>query len=62
MQIPFDLVVWNAEECAAYLRQAPATFLKRTQYAEGFPPRLPIPGQPRWQAAAVTAWALGKAA
>lgn len=60
MTVPFELVVWSAEECAEYLRQAPATFLKRTQHIPGFPARLPIPGQPRWQAQAVAEWALGR--
>ena len=55
---PFDKVIWTAEECAEYLRQEKATFLKVTQYRPGFPPRLHIPGQPRWRAAAVTDWAL----
>ena len=57
-EIPFDRVIWDAEECAAYLRQEKASFLKRTQWRSGFPARLSVPGQPRWQALAVTEWAL----
>lgn len=62
MTVPFDVLIWSAEECAEYLRQEKSTFLKRTQFLPGFPARLPIPGQPRWQAKEVAAWALGKAA
>ena len=58
--VPFDRVIWDAEDCANYLKVEKMTFLKRTQYAEGFPDRLPIPGKPRWRAAAVTQWALGE--
>lgn len=54
---PFDRVIWSAEQCAEYLEQSKATFLKRTQYLPGFPKRCPIPGQPRWPALAVTQWA-----
>lgn len=56
--IPFDRVIWDAQECAGYLRQEKSTFLKRTQFLDGFPARLDIPGQPRWQALAVTEWAV----
>jgi hypothetical protein len=58
--IPFDRMIWNGEECAAYLGQSYSQFMKRTQHLEGFPKRCPIPGQPRWSAKAVTAWALGE--
>lgn len=58
MTVPFDRVIWDAAECAAYLGQEKATFLKRTQWATNFPARCPIPGQPRWPAKAVTEWAL----
>ena len=57
-QIPFELVIWTAEECAAYLREEKSTFLKATQFAAGFPARCPKPGQPRWPAIAVCEWAL----
>ena len=57
---PLERQVWTAEECAAYLRQEKATFLKGTQYLPGFPKRCPIPGQPRWPAWPVTQWALGE--
>lgn len=57
--IPFDQVIWDANECADYLRQSYSTFIKRTQYLPGFPARCQIPGQPRWPAMRVTQWALG---
>jgi hypothetical protein len=59
MTVPFDRVIWNAEQCAEYLGQKYSTFIKRTQYLPEFPARCPIPGQPRWPAQAVTDWALG---
>lgn len=58
--IPFDRVIWSAQQCADYLGHSYSQFTKRTQYAEGFPKRCPIPGYPRWRAQAVTAWALGE--
>lgn len=57
---PFDRVIWSAQDCADYLGQSYSQFTKRTQYLPGFPGRCPIPGQPRWRAQAVTAWALGE--
>lgn len=59
MNIPFDRQLWSGQDCADYLGQAYSTFMKRTQYLEGFPARCKIPGQPRWRAKAVTDWALG---
>lgn len=56
---PFEVQIWDANQCANYLGQSYSTFIKRTQYAPGFPARCPIPGQPRWPAKAVTDWALG---
>lgn len=58
MDIPFDRQIWTAQQCADYLGQSYSQFTKRTQYRKGFPPRCPIPGQPRWSALAVTGWAL----
>lgn len=55
--IPFELVIWDAAECAAYLRQERSSFLKRTQFRDGFPRRLDLPGHPRWLAIEVTAYA-----
>lgn len=58
--IPFDRVIWSAQQCADYLGESYNQFVRRTQYAEGFPKRCPKPGQPRWRAQAVTQWALGE--
>ena len=58
--VPFDRVIWDARQCAAYLGQEKSSFLKRTQFAPGFPKRLPIAGQPRWSALEVSDWAFGK--
>lgn len=61
MTIPFDRVIWDAGECAEYLRESRAEFLRKTRYAEGFPAE--IPSKPRrWRAIEVTAWALGESA
>lgn len=55
---PFDLVIWNAQDCADYLKESKDYFLSHTRWKDGFPPE--IPGKPkRWRAAAVAAWALG---
>lgn len=60
LNVPFELQVWSAERCAAYLEQEKSTFLKRTQFVAGFPARLGIPGQPRWSAKEVAEWALSR--
>lgn len=57
--VPFDRQIWTGQQCADYLGQSYSQFMKRTQFAPDFPKRCPIPGQPRWQAQAVTDWALG---
>lgn len=56
--VPFDRVIWSAEQCAEYLGQEKASFLKRTQWRPGFPARLEKHKQPRWKAIEVTEWAL----
>lgn len=56
--VPFERVIWSAEQCAGYLGKEVKVFY-RMQYLPGFPARLPIPGQPRWRALDVTNWALG---
>ena len=55
--IPFDRVIWNAQQCADYLDQTRQEFLRTTRHAEGFPKELP--GRPRhWRALEVSNWAL----
>lgn len=60
LNVPFDRVIWTAEQCAQYLSQSYSQFMKRTQFETGFPPRCPLPGQPRWRAQAVADWAIGQ--
>lgn len=38
MTVPFDRVIWDAQECAEYLRLSYKTFVQKTQFLEGFPP------------------------
>lgn len=57
--VPFDLVIWNADECAAYLKLSTSRFLRTTRYADGFPQALKMDGHPKWQAIRVCEWALG---
>lgn len=71
-EIPFDRVIWNAEDCARYLGVSKTHFLQAIRHAQGFPKPLPIPPypvggkvrtmDPRWSAVAVTGWALGETA
>jgi uncharacterized membrane protein YjdF len=57
MTIPFDRVIWNAQQCADYLGQSRQEFLRLTRHKQGFPSELV--NRPRhWQALAVTEWAL----
>jgi hypothetical protein len=58
MTVPFELVIWDAGDCAEYLKESRPEFLRKTRYAQGFPAE--IPSKPRrWRAVEVTAWALG---
>lgn len=61
MDIPFDRVIWDAADAAAYLKQSKAYFLRVTRYAAGFPEPIPSSdgGRPKWRALAVSEWALG---
>lgn len=57
MTVPFDRVIWNAQECADYLKQSRQEFLRLTRHRPDFPRELQ--NRPRhWQAVAVTEWAL----
>jgi hypothetical protein len=57
MTIPFDRVIWNAQDCADYFKQSRQEFLRQTRHGTGFPKELPA--RPRhWRALEVTNWAL----
>lgn len=57
MNVPFEYVIWNAQQCADYLGKDKATFLKRIQWQAGFPQRSQMEGHPRWNAKQVVEWA-----
>jgi hypothetical protein len=57
LSIPFDKVIWNAQDCADYFKESRQEFLRTRRHKQGFPPELencPL----RWSAVAVTEWAL----
>ena len=55
---PFEYLVWDAGDCAEYLKESRDYFLSHTRYKDGFPSE--IPGKPkRWRAIEVAGWALG---
>lgn len=57
MTVPFDLVIWNAQQCADYLGQSRQEFLRITRHKDSFPPELA--NRPRhWRACRVAEWAL----
>lgn len=57
MTVPFDRVIWSAQQCAEYLGQVRQEFLRITRHRPDFPKELV--NRPRhWQALAVTQWAL----
>lgn len=57
MTVPFDRIIWNAQQCADYLGQSRQEFLRITRHRPDFPRELQ--NRPRhWQALAVTEWAL----
>lgn len=59
MNVPFDRVIWGAQECADYIGLSRQEFLRTIRHKPDFPRELPnLPR--RWQAIAVTEWALGK--
>lgn len=61
--IPLHVDLWSAAEIAAYLKMTPRHILERYAPRPDFPKaiRLPAqsggPGQPRWKASEVIAWA-----
>lgn len=57
MNIPFSLVIWDAQDCADYFHESRQEFLRTRRHKEGFPAQ--IPGRDRmWRAVEVTNWAL----
>jgi hypothetical protein len=57
MSIPFDRVIWNAQDCADYFKESRQEFLRLRRHAPGFPKE--IPAKPRhWRAVEVSNWAL----
>lgn len=56
--VPLEFQVWDARDCADYLKESAPYFLRVTRCKDGFPPPLPNFKQPRWSAIAVIKWAL----
>lgn len=57
MTVPFDREIWNAQDCADYLKQSRQEFLRITRHSNGFPRELTT--RPRhWRALEVSNWAL----
>ncbi len=55
-----DEAVWDAGECAGYLRLSRKHFLRKIRFRDDFPKQLPwsVGGHPRWAAKDVKNWAL----
>lgn len=57
--VPFEFVVWNAQQCADYLGISKSRFLRYSRYNQGFPQEVTREKErPRWRAADVVAWRL----
>ncbi len=57
MTVPFDRLIWNAQDCADYFKETRPEFLRTRRHKPGFPKE--IPGRERhWRALEVTNWAL----
>lgn len=57
--IPFEYLIWDAEDCAQYFRQSKEHFLRHTRHSEGFPSPVSRDDQrPRWRAKSVAEWAV----
>lgn len=57
--IPFDYVLWDAEDCAVYFKISKDLFLRKKRHQPGFPS--PVSGDnelPRWSAKQVAEWAV----
>lgn len=61
--IPLDKRLWNADDCAAYLRETTKQFLERIACLPQFPKRISYPtasgsrSRPKWKAIEVIDWA-----
>lgn len=51
--------LWSAAQVRDYLSIGQTTFYQRRQ-TPGFPSIVDRPGQPRWRASEIRAWAIGK--
>lgn len=59
--IPFEYIIWTADECAEYLRESKEYFLRTTRHITGFPKPLGVGNKrPRWRAKEVTEWYVGQ--
>jgi predicted DNA-binding transcriptional regulator AlpA len=57
--IPFDYMLWDADECARYFGISKDYFLRKKRNQPGFPkPVSEDNEQPRWSAKSVAEWAL----
>jgi predicted DNA-binding transcriptional regulator AlpA len=54
MNVPFDRVIWGAQECADYIGLSRQEFLRTIRHKPDFPRELRMPR--RWRAADVVAW------
>lgn len=59
--IPFEYVIWTADECAGYLRESKEYFLRTTRHMGGFPNPVSVGNKrPRWRAQDIAEWLLSK--
>lgn len=55
--IPFEFVIWDAQETADYLKESKEYFLRTTRYSEGFPAPISEDNKrPKWSALEVKNW------
>jgi predicted DNA-binding transcriptional regulator AlpA len=58
-ELPDPAEIWSARQVREYLGISTSTFYERRK-TPGFPGLVDRPGQPRWRASEVRAWAAGK--
>jgi hypothetical protein len=57
--VPFEFLLWDAQDCADYFKLSKEYFLRNTRHSEGFPKPVSKDNEkPRWRAKAVAAWAV----